>query len=85
MDRRLTAQRPGASTGRLQEAIDTYTAAFNAVIARPDFPELAEARLGLYPQMTGDKAKGALKQATQVPAEAKAFVKNWLKERYGVE
>jgi putative tricarboxylic transport membrane protein len=70
--------------GAPQEAIDTYTAAFDAVIARPDFPEMSEARLGIYPQMTGAKAKGALTQATVVPASAKAFVVNWLEERYGV-
>ncbi len=34
--------------------------------------------------MTGDMATGALNSATNVPAEAKAFVLNWLKERYGV-
>lgn len=70
--------------GAPQEAIDTYTAAFNAVIARSDFPEMSKARLGIYPQMTGDKAKGALTTATVVPEKAKAFVVNWLEERYGV-
>ncbi|GAB4391516.1 MAG: tripartite tricarboxylate transporter substrate-binding protein [Kiloniellaceae bacterium] len=70
--------------GAPQEAIDTYTAAFNKVIARPDFAEKSAVVLGVYPQMTGDEAKGALKQATQVPPGAKTFVVNWLEERYGV-
>lgn len=70
--------------GAPQEAIDTYTAAFDDIIARPDFAEMSKARLGIYPQMTGEKAKKALKQATQVPPAAKAFVINWLEERYGV-
>ncbi len=65
--------------------VDAYTAAFQAVIARPDFAEISKARLGVYPQSTGAAAEVKLQQGTQVPAEAKAWVKNWLKERYGVE
>jgi hypothetical protein len=34
--------------------------------------------------MTGEAAKKALASGTKVPAEAKAFVINWLSERYGV-
>ncbi len=70
--------------GASQDAIDTYSAAFEKVKARSDFAEISEARLGVYPQMTGAKAEKALKSATSVPAEAKAFVINWLEERYGV-
>ena len=70
--------------GAPQEAIDTYTAAFNAILARPDFAQMSEVTLGVYPQLTGKGAQGAKAQATQVPAEAKAFVTNWLEERYGV-
>ncbi|MEM9784581.1 MAG: tricarboxylate transporter, partial [Pseudomonadota bacterium] len=70
--------------GAPQEAIDTYTAAFEAVKARADFAEISAQRLGKYPQMTGGMAKGAMDSATQVPAEAKAFVTGWLEERYGV-
>lgn len=71
--------------GASRDAIDTYTAAFEAVKARSDFPEISKARLGVYPQMTGDEAKTALSSATRVPGPAKAFVKNWLSERYGVK
>ena len=70
--------------GASQDAIDTYTKAFNDVLARSDFAEISAARLGVYPQMTGDKATATLKLGTEVNAEAKAFVQNWLKERYGV-
>jgi len=66
-------------------AIETYTKAFNDIIARPDFKKLSETTLGDYPQMTGKQAKIALKLGTDVPAEPKAYVKNWLKERFGVE
>lgn len=70
--------------GAPQAAIDTYTAAFEAIKARPDFADISVASLGAYPQMTGNAAKTALASATVVPAEAKEFVINWLSERYGV-
>lgn len=66
------------------DAIATYTKAFQAVHARPDFAEISAVRLGKYPQMTGDMAAATLKKGTNVPAEAKAFVVNWLKERFNV-
>lgn len=70
--------------GAPDDAIATYTAAFDAIKARADFPEISAALLGKYPQMTGAAAAGALASATSVPAESKAFVTNWLQERYGV-
>ncbi|MEO1328787.1 MAG: tripartite tricarboxylate transporter substrate-binding protein [Pseudomonadota bacterium] len=71
--------------GTDQEIIDAYTKAFQAVLARPDFKEISQARLGVYPQGTGKAAQNALTSGTVVSAEARAWVKNWLKERYGVE
>ena len=56
----------------------------DAVVARPDFAELAAAELGEYPQLTGDAAISASDQATQVSDEAREFVLNWLNEAYGV-
>ncbi|WP_298299219.1 tricarboxylate transporter [uncultured Litoreibacter sp.] len=70
--------------GASNDAIVTYTKAFEDVKARADFAEISGARLGKYPQMTGDKAQTALASATQVPEEAKAFVVNWLQDKYGV-
>ena len=70
--------------GASNDAIVSYTAAFEAVKAREDFAKISAKRLGKYPQMTGDKAKGALESATDVPEEAKTFVIGWLKDRYGV-
>lgn len=70
--------------GASADAIATYTKAFEAVKARADFGEISKARLGVYPQMTGSEATGALGSATMVPDSAKAFVVDWLKERYGV-
>ncbi|MDD9978456.1 MAG: tricarboxylate transporter [Boseongicola sp.] len=71
--------------GASADAIATYTQAFEDVKARADFGEISKGRLGVYPQMTGDEAAGALASATVVPDSAKAFVVNWLKDRYGVD
>ena len=65
-------------------AIATFTKAFDDVLARPDFPEISAARLGVYPQMTGAAATEALQLGTDVNDGAKAFVVNWLEEDYGV-
>lgn len=70
--------------GASKDAIATYTAAFEAVKARPDFADISLGRLGVYPQMTGSEAADALRSATQVPGAAKTFVVNWLQNRYGV-
>jgi len=70
--------------GASEEAIGTYTKAFEVVKARADFAEISSGRLGKYPQMTGGEASGALGSATKVPDSAKAFVVGWLKDRYGV-
>ena len=70
--------------GATNDAIVTYTKAFEDVKARADFAEISSKRLGKYPQMTGDAAKTALESGTSVSPEAKAFVVNWLQEKYGV-
>lgn len=71
--------------GTPQDVIDTYTAAFEAVRSRPDFPEISSKRVGKYDVFVGEGAQTALGTATNVPDEAKAFVVTWLKEAYGVE
>lgn len=70
--------------GASEEAIATYSAAFEAIKARDDFAEISEARLGVYPQMTGEAATVAMASATTVPTEAKSLITDWLQERYGV-
>jgi len=70
--------------GASEDAIATYEAAFEAIKARADFAEISSGRLGVYPQMTGGAATGALSSATDVPDSAKDFVVGWLADRYGV-
>lgn len=71
--------------GTSQDIIDTYSNAFKAVTQRPDFAKISKERLGVYPQSTGAEAAAKLKQGTVVAESAKAWIKNWLKERYGVK
>lgn len=71
--------------GAPEAAIATYKKAFDDIIAREDFPKLSAAVLGDYPQMTGKQAQATLKLGTEVSPKAKAYVKSWLKERFGVE
>jgi tripartite-type tricarboxylate transporter receptor subunit TctC len=70
--------------GASNDAIVTYTKAFEDIKARADFAEISSKSLGLYPQMTGAAAQTAMESATNVSAEAKDFVVNWLQEKYGV-
>lgn len=71
--------------GTPQDVIDAYSEAFSKVVARPDFAEIAEARVGKYPVFIGADANSALASATSVPESATSYVRNWLKESYGVE
>ncbi len=70
--------------GASEDAKVTYTKAFDDIKARADFAEISKGRLGVYPQMTGAEAVGAMSSATEVPDAAKDFVVNWLSDRYGV-
>lgn len=72
---------PGSASA---DVVATYTKAFDAIIARPDFAAMAGEELGVYPQLTGAGAQEANEQATNVSPEAKAFVEAWLLEAYGV-
>ena len=65
--------------------VKTFSDAFAKINARPDFAEISKKRLGKYPMFSGPDATTALNQAIQVPDSAKAFVKGWLKDAYGVE
>jgi tripartite-type tricarboxylate transporter receptor subunit TctC len=71
--------------GTDQDIIDTYSMAFKAVTERPDFAEISKKRLGVYPQATGAQAEVFKTAGTVVDQKAIDWVKNWLKERYGVE
>lgn len=71
--------------GTPRDVIDTYSKAFQRIVSRSNFAEIASARVGKYKVFTGAETKSALGTATSVPASAKAFVVKWLKDDYGVE
>ncbi len=71
--------------GASKDMIDTYSNAFKAVTQRPDFAQISKKRLGVYPQATGDQAKAKMVQGTVVADSATNWIKNWLKDRYGVK
>ena len=66
------------------DVVATYTQAFQDIIARDDFSELAAKTLGVYPQMTAGAAEKAKSLATEVPDSAKTYVVDWLQDDYGV-
>ncbi len=70
--------------GASPELVETYSQAFDDVIARDDFAELAAATLGDYPQMTRGAAQAAFQLGTQVDDDARAYVVEWLEDSYGV-
>ena len=72
---------PGSAS---QEVVDMYTAAFEAIKARPDFAEISGQELGIYPQATGEAAARANEQAITISDDAKQYVLDWLAEDYGV-
>ena len=71
--------------GTPRDIIDTYTRAFEDVVAAPDFAAASKKRLGVYPQATGATAGEFLARGTRVNDGATAWVKQWLKDRYSVE
>ena len=71
--------------GTPDEIVDAYSAAFQAVIDLPDFAEMSEDQLGVYPQVTGEAAERRLSLGIEIDQEAIDWVRNWLNERYGVE
>ena len=70
--------------GTPKEVSDTYAAAFEKIRSRPDFEKLAAKRLGKYPMFVGAESQDALKTATTLDFNAKAYATHYLKERFGV-
>ncbi|MAN56886.1 MAG: tricarboxylate transporter [Paracoccus sp. (in: a-proteobacteria)] len=67
-----------------QEVVDTYVKALREITTAEDFKDRAVEVLGAYPQLVGDAAVEATKQATSITPEAKQYVLDWLKEDYDI-
>ena len=61
-----------------------YTQALKDIFARPDFAEISETELGIYPQLIESAARSAHEQATTISPEAKQYVLDWLKDSYNI-
>lgn len=72
---------PGSAS---DELVAAYTDTFRKVLARPDFQDISESNLGVYPQLIGKGALLAHEQAITVSDEAREYVLNWLNADYGV-
>jgi hypothetical protein len=63
----------------------TFQDAFKKVASRPDFAKISAKRLGKYPVYTGSGAAKSLREALSISPEARAWVQDYLKKRFGVE
>jgi tripartite-type tricarboxylate transporter receptor subunit TctC len=59
--------------------------AMNKTLADPDFHKLAKKAIGVYPQYLGDDAAAVLKAATDMKPETRAWIKEFIKGRFGVD
>lgn len=68
-----------------EDAVNTYSAAFERVIADPDFKEKTADSLGGYELFTGEKAKALWGQATSLDDEAFKWLADWYQTKIGFE
>ncbi|MEZ5838436.1 MAG: tricarboxylate transporter [Geminicoccaceae bacterium] len=67
-----------------QEVVDTYVEALRKAIAADGFTTDSNEVLGVYPQLVGEAAVEATKQATTISPEARKYVIDWLKADYDI-
>ena len=71
--------------GTPSDVVVTFQDAFKKVASRPDFAKISAKRLGKYPVYTGSGAAKSLRDALSISPEARAWVQDYLKKRFGVE
>jgi len=71
--------------GTPDDIVEAWRTAAAAAVASDELQAKKEALLGAYKQATGNAAVKAKDIATEVSPEAKAWVTNWLKEKYNVK
>jgi tripartite-type tricarboxylate transporter receptor subunit TctC len=70
--------------GTPEDIVAVYREAFEKAVADPELQANKEQVLGAYKQATGEAAVRQSQLATSVDPEAKAWVRNWLQEKYDV-
>jgi len=71
--------------GTSKDIIDTYVAAIDRVVKKPDFKDKAGDEIGEYTQHVGAAAERTFNVALNIEPSAKEWVKNWLKTKYNVK
>ncbi len=67
-----------------KDIVEAYRTAAAKTIADPQFQKVVDVSLGGYQQYSGDAAWNAFKQVLSVPPESKAWLINWIKEKYDI-
>lgn len=67
-----------------QNIVKAYRTGAAKAIADSEFKEVVKKSLGGYPQIPGEEARAAFNQVLSVPPEIKAWVFQWLKDRFDV-
>lgn len=70
--------------GTPNDVAKAYEDAFNKMLADPEYIANKDKKIGTYDQVTGGAAELKFKAATQVPAEARKWVRDWLTKKYNV-
>jgi len=68
-----------------EDLVETYQAAFTKMFNDPEYIANKDKKIGAYPQVTGKAAEVRFKAATSVPPAAKAWVRDWLTNKYDVK
>ncbi len=67
------------------EIVDAYRDAAHKILDDSEFQQVVEKSLGGYPQLAGKKAQKAFDQVLSVSDADKAWVIQWIKDRYNVD
>jgi tripartite-type tricarboxylate transporter receptor subunit TctC len=59
--------------------------AMKKTMADPDFKKLSKKAIGVYPQYLGDDAAAVLKAATDMKPATRAYLKKFIKQRFGTD
>lgn len=73
---------PGGTSDEVQAA---WVDAMVKIQEDPEFMKLAEKAIGVYTQYIGDDATKVLRAATDVKPATRAWLKNFIKQRFGVD
>lgn len=68
-----------------EDVVKVYEAAFNKMLADSEYLATKDKKIGTYDQVTGAAADLRFKAATNVPPEAREWVRNWLTTKYNVK